>query len=65
MFTRSQLRAQGFAIFPVGHKVCFQDCRNGYVSPSYDADTCMEKLLEYMGAHRVTESVTLRSEAPV
>ena len=65
MFTRSQLRAQGFAIFPVGHKVCFQDCRNGYVSPSYDADTCMEKLLEYMGAHRVTESVTLRSETTV
>jgi hypothetical protein len=64
MFTKSQLRAQGFHIFPVGHKVCFQDRRNGYVSPSYDADTCMEKLMEYIGLHRA-EVITLRSEVTV
>lgn len=61
MFTKSQLRAHGFAIFPVGHKVCFQDRRNGYVSPSYDAETCMEKLMEYIGLHRA-EQITLQSE---
>ena len=61
MFTKAQLRSAGFSIFPVGHKVCFQDTRNGYVSPSYDSETCMEKLLEYMGAHRA-ETITLRSE---
>jgi len=60
MFTKSQLRAAGFHIFPVGHKVCFTDTRNGYTSPSYDADTCMQKLLEYIGLHRA-EQITLES----
>ncbi len=62
MFTKTQLRSAGFSIFPVGHKVCFQDCRNGYVSPSYDPDTCMEKLLEYMGIHRAERIVLQSSE---
>jgi len=61
MFTRSQLRAQGFNIFPVGRKVCFVDTRSGYCSPSYDAETCEEKLLEYIGVHRVSEVIELRS----
>ncbi len=47
------LRASGFHIFPVGHKVCFTDNRTGYTSPSYDPDTCMLKLMEYIGVHRL------------
>jgi hypothetical protein len=52
--TNSQhLRANGFHIFPVGHKVCFTDVRSGYTSPSYDAETCYAKLMEYIGLHRM------------
>jgi hypothetical protein len=60
MFTKSQLRSAGFSVFPVGHKVCFVDNRSGYMSPSYDAETCMQKLLEYIGIHRA-EQITLAS----
>ncbi len=56
IFNRRELRSAGFTIIPLGHKVCFQDQRNGYISPSYDADTCMEKLAEYIGLHRSAKS---------
>jgi hypothetical protein len=55
--TTQQLRLNGFHIYPIGRKVCFVDTRNGYTSPSYDPDTCQEKLAEYMGAHRVAPTV--------
>lgn len=59
-----ELRQNGFSIFPVGRKVCFLDQRNGYCSPSFDPDTCQEKLAEYMGLHRVVEHIELRSDTP-
>ena len=59
--TTQELRRNGFNIFPVGRKVCFVDTRNGYCSPSYDPDTCEEKLMEYCNAHRVAP--TPRNEA--
>jgi hypothetical protein len=52
--TTKELRTNGFTIYPIGRKICFVDTRNGYTSPCYKPEICEEKLLEYMGAHRIT-----------
>jgi len=64
MQNSQHLRANGFHIFPVGHKVCFTDVRSGYTSPSYDADTCYQKLMEYIGLHRMTAQAKREQVSP-
>lgn len=61
----AQLRAQGLSIYPVGRKVCFVDCRSGYTSPAYPAEVCEEKLVQYIGAHRVDTTQHGQSVMPL